>query len=168
LRVRDFLLPLCMNILQATAPVVYRAWGRGEKTSFCVLTGRSLAVAVVCVVVPSAVVFAEAPRLVGLWLSDAVPPQLVTFVRCSLIGLVADALSQPLTVAINASGRVALYQVVASSLSAAGFLVAWAFLAVGFQPWTSMAAVSAANAVSFVYRYFHVRVLMGQGPKLSP
>ena len=55
LKVRTLFLPLCMNILQAVAPAVYKARGRGDSRRFETLVGRSLALAIVLVAVPSSV-----------------------------------------------------------------------------------------------------------------
>lgn len=167
LKVRTLFLPLCMNILQAVAPAVYKARGRGDSRRFETLVGRSLALAIVLVAVPSLLAFLKVGDLVGMWLGVTVPPQIDLFIRCSLVNLTFDAISQPLTTAINAGGKVVLYQIVTTSLSCAGFASAFLFLSAGFPSWTSLAAVAAVNGVACAYRCFHVRVLMGTVPRLG-
>ena len=112
--------------------------------------------------VPSAVVFAFAPELIRVWLGEAAPPQVAAFVRCSVVNLVFDAASNPLTTTILASGRVAFYHSVACSLSVLGFAVAWLLLASGFPAWTSMAAVAATNGLALVYRALHVWFILSR------
>jgi O-antigen/teichoic acid export membrane protein len=153
----QYLHGFCADFMQAFSPVLFKAWGAGERRRVASVAAWTTFASFLIAAVPSAVVFAFAPELVRVWLGEAAPPQVAAFVRCSVVNLVFDAASNPLTTTILASGRVALYHSVACSLSVLGFAVAWLLLASGFPAWTSMAAVAATNGLAVAYRALHVR-----------
>ena len=156
----QYLHGFCADFMQAFSPVLFKAWGAGERRRVASVAAWTTFASFLIAAVPSAVVFAFAPELVRVWLGEAAPPQVAAFVRCSVVNLVFDAASNPLTTTILASGRVALYHSVACSLSVLGFAVAWLLLASGFPAWTSMAAVAATNGLALAYRALHVRFIL--------
>ena len=159
LHVWGFLAPLGVDFQQAFCPQVFKSWAEGSSVRGR-LVGVTLAVSVALTAVPVVVVVTLAPQIVSWWLGASAPPDAALFIRGFLIGLVFDAISQPLTTAIQASGRVALYQVASALISALGFVAAWVLLKEGLPAWTTVVAVSAVNGLGCLYRLFHVRVLM--------
>ena len=160
IRVWQYLHGFCADFMQAFSPVLFKAWGAGERRRAASVAAWTTFVSFLMAAVPAALVFAFAPELAGVWLGETAPPQVAAFIRCSVVNLVFDAVSNPLTTTILASGRVALYHSVACSLSVLGFAAAWTLLASGFPAWTSMAAVAAANGLALVYRALHVRFIL--------
>ena len=158
----QYLHGFCADFMQAFSPVLFKAWGAGERRRVVSVAAWTTFASFLIAAVPSAVVFAFAPEFVRVWLGEAAPPQVAAFVRCSVVNLVFDAASNPLTTTILASGRVALYHSVACSLSVLGFAVAWLLLASGFPAWTSMAAVAATNGLALAYRALHVRFILSR------
>lgn len=151
---------ICGNFRQAFCPTVFKAWEGRSADEFLKITGRTTAVSFLIAAVPAVFIFIWTEHFLELWLGGQTAPYLVAFVRCSLVNLVFDAVSSPLTAAIDATGRVARYQIVTSSLSFAAFALSWAFLALGFPEWSTMAGIAACNGVSCAYRYFHLRSLV--------
>ena len=165
IKVWQYLHGFCADFMQAFSPVLFKAWGAGERRRVASVAAWTTFVSFLMAAVPSALVIAFAPELVRVWLGDAAPPQAAVFIRCSAVNVVFDAASNPLTTTILASGRVALYHSVACSLSVMGFAVAWVSLASGFPAWTSMAAVAAANGLALAYRALHVRFILQRQPR---
>ena len=160
IKVWQYLHGFCADFMQAFSPVLFKAWGAGERRRVASVAAWTTFVSFLMAAVPSALVIAFAPELVRVWLGEASPPPVAAFGRWSVVNLVFDAASNPLTTTILASGRVALYHSVACSLSVLGFAVAWVLLASGFPAWTSMAAIAAANGLALVYRVLHVRFIL--------
>lgn len=160
LHVWGFLSPVCADFNQALCPVIFKSWTKGGDARSR-LVGVGTIVSFFLTTVPVVIVFCWVPEIVSAWLGASAPPNAVLFIRGLLFGLVFDAISQPLTTAIQASGRVVLYQVVSSVISSAGFFASWALLAAGLPAWTTTVAVMSVNGLGCLYRLFHVRVLMG-------
>lgn len=167
LRMGSLLGALTASYQLAAAPVIYKFWTEGPGVDVGRRLGRILAAVVALAVVPASLVFAFAPNVIRFWLGADLPPQIVAFVRCFCLNVVVDAFSGPLTTGILATGRVALYQSVAFSFSAAGFLVGWIALACGLPPWTAVAAVVAFNALACLYRLLHLRWFAGVRLRLA-
>ena len=160
LHVWGFLSPICADFNQALCPIVFKSWAKGGNARNR-MVGVGTAVSFALTTVPVVLVFIWAPEIVSAWLGASAPPDAVLFVRGLLFGLVFDAISQPLTTAIQASGQIALYQVVSSAISASGFFVSWMLLAAGQPVWMTTVVVMSVNGLGCLYRLFHVRVLMG-------
>lgn len=167
LKVWDYIHSFCADFMQAFSPPIFKSWAAKKRGRMASLAAWTTLVSALIAAFPAAIVFTFAPAIVGVWLGDGAPPQVVAFVRCSALNVVFDAASNPLTTAILATGRVKLYQTVACAFSLAGFASAGALLAAGQPAWTAMAAVAASNGGALAYRYLHVRLLMGLRPSFA-
>ena len=152
----------------AYSPVIYKDWLHPDKVSFGRLVGNTTLASFLVAAIPGGLVFAFAPTILNLWLSTELPPQAVAFARCAVVNMVADAISAPLTVAILATGRIALYQTIAFALSAASFLLAWMLLFAGYPAWTAICTVAAFNGLAALYRFLHVRFVIGVKIRFAP
>ena len=167
LRMGSLLGALTASYQLASAPAIYKFWATGPGTDVGRRLGRILLAVVALAIVPASLVFVFAPNVIRFWLDADLPPQIVAFVRCFCLNVVVDAFSGPLTIGILATGRVALYQSVAFSLSAAGFLGGWIALVCGQPPWVAVAAVVASNALACLYRWLHLRWFAGVRLRLA-
>lgn len=156
LRIGCLLGALTVSYQLASAPVIYKFWAEGPGADVDRRLGRILLVVMALAIVPASLIFVFAPHVIRFWLDADLPPQIVAFVRCFCLNVVVDAFSAPLTTGILATGKVALYQSVAFSFSAAGFLGGWVALACGQPPWVAVAAVVASNALAGLYRLLHL------------
>ena len=89
------------------------------------------------------------------------PPQATAFMRCVALHFVIDAMKCPVHSAVLSTGKVSLYQSVDSLIMVSGFVLAWISLAVGFPAWTSVASVTATNALSFAFRFAYMSKATG-------
>ena len=163
----SMLYALCTSFQQAFSPTVFKAWTDRTGGEFARLAGRTTLVSFLIAGMPAGILFVFTEKFLALWLGETSAPQLVEFVRCSLVNLVFDAISCPLTAAIDASGKVARYQIVTSSLSLLALFTSCVLLATGMPPWTAMGAVAACNGMACAYRFLHVRALVRGGGMLS-
>ena len=167
IKVWEYVHGFCADFMQSFSPPMFKSWAARKRGRMVSLAAWTTLVSTLIAAIPAVVVFAFAPEIVCVWLGDGAPPQAVAFVRCSALNVVFDAASNPLTTAILATGRVKLYQIVACLFSVAGFASAWVLLAAGLPAWTAMAAVTATNGFALVYRYLHVRFLIGINPSFD-
>jgi O-antigen/teichoic acid export membrane protein len=163
LEVWSLLYALCTSFQQAFCPAVFKAWGTRPCKEFVRLTKITTTISFLIAGMPAMILFVFADEFLLLWLGESTAPQLTQFVRCALVNLVFDAISCPLTAAIDATGRIVCYQIVTSSLSTLALITASALLVVGMPPWTAMGAVATCNGLACVYRFFHVRGIVCTG-----
>ena len=152
----------------AYSPVIYKEWLEPDKMSFGRLIGVTTLVSFLMSAIPGGIAFVFTPTILNVWLGAELPPQAVAFVRCAVVNMVFDAISAPLTVAILSTGRVALYQTLAFTLSASSFLLAWGLLSAGCPAWTAICAVAAFNGLAALYRFLHVRFIIGVPVRFAP
>ena len=152
----------------AYSPVVYKDWLNPDKGPFGRLVGNMTLVSFLMSAIPGCLAFVFAPAILKAWLGAELPPQAVAFVRCAVVNMVFDSISAPLTSTILATGRIALYQTIAFSMSAASFLLSWALLCAGCHAWTAICAVAAFNGLAALYRFLHVRFVIGVKIRLAP
>ena len=157
LAVWGLLYALCTSFQQAFCPAVFKAWGTSSCKEFVHLTKTTTTISFLIAGIPATILFVFVDEFLLLWLGESMAPQLAQFVRCALVNIVFDAISCPLTAAIDATGRIVRYQIVTSSLSTLALIMASALLAVGMPPWTAMGTVAACNGMACAYRFFHVR-----------
>lgn len=158
LRAGCLLAAISVGFRQASGPLIYKLWAGADRRELKLRLRRILAVTVGLVAVPGIPVMAFAPELMDWWLGAKAPPEIVAFVQCACVNEMADAFSEPLTVCIQATGKVALYHTMAFLLSAVGFCSAWLLLFLGFPAWTGFAAVVVSNVLAGGYRWLHVRL----------
>ena len=152
----------------AYSPVIYKDWLNPDKVPFGRLVGGTTLASFLMSAIPGGFVFVFAPAILKMWIDAELPPMAVVFVRCAVLNMVFDAISAPLTVAILATGRVALYQTLAFVLSAASFLLAWVLLYAGCPAWTAICAVAVFNGLAALYRFLHVRFIIGVKVRCAP
>ena len=152
----------------AYSPVIYKEWSSPDKAPFGRLVGATTLASFLMTMIPGGIAFVFAPTILDVWLGAELPPQAVAFARCAVVNMVFDAISAPLTIAILATGRIALYQALAFAMSAASFLLAWWLLSAGCNVWTAICAVAFFNGLAAFYRFLHVRFVMGVPVRLAP
>ena len=152
----------------AYSPVVYKEWLNPDKAPFGRLVGNTVLVSFLMSAIPGCIAFAFAPAILGTWLGAELPPQAVAFVRCAAVNMVFDSISAPFTSAILATGHIALYQTIAFAMSASSFFLAWALLCAGCHAWTAICAVAAFNGIAALYRFLHVRFVIGVKVRFAP
>ena len=152
----------------AYSPVIYKEWLNSDKMSFGRLIGATTLVSFLMSAIPGGIAFVFAPTILNVWLGAELPPQAVAFVRCAVVNMMFDAISAPLTVAILSTGRIALYQTLAFAMSASSFLLAWVLLSAGCNAWTAICAVAAFNGLAALYRFIHVRFVIGVQVRFAP
>ena len=152
---------LVNNFQQAFNPQIVKSWAADDKRPFFSLLCRSsfISFCLIWICALPLLVFPE--FFLGLWLKGGLPPQLVQFVQLTMIFLVFDALSGPLWMAVQATGKIAAYQVQVSLLIGSAFFISWAAFALGAPAWAVMAINAAVNVLCLVYRVVYLRIRIG-------
>ena len=105
-------------------------------------------------------VFLYAPMLLEFWL-DEVPPHAVSFCRVILIYLLIDALNGPLWTAVNATGKIRIYQILMSGIILCNIPVAILLLWFGLAPELVWISKIIFTIIAMIVRWGYLRRIVG-------
>ena len=146
------------NFQQAFAPQIIKQWAMEDKKPFFDLIVRTSRWSFALIWILALPLISFPDFFLGLWLKGDLPPQLPMFLQWYLLFLVFDAISGPFVLAVQATGKVAAYQMQISVLIASAFFIGWIALLLGAPAWSVMAANAVVNAACLVYRICYMRI----------
>ena len=91
--------------------------------------------------------------ILTVWLKN-VPEHSATFVQFSLIAALLYAMSQPMTVAIQATGKIMFFQIAVCSILLLELPIAYILLNSGYQPYSIMIPTVVSNLIFVFLRLF--------------
>lgn len=109
-----------------------------------------------CICLP---IFMEAEALLGIWLKE-VPEYSATFLRLILCVTILDAVSNPLMVSAQATGKIKVYQSVVGGILLMIFPIAYIVLKLGGNPQSVFIVHLTICVIAFVVRLLIVRSLV--------
>ena len=124
------------NLLTAINPQITKSYVGGNRRYSFELVSKGVKFSCLVMAAFLVPVILEAPTLLQLWLKD-VPPMAVTFVRLTLVCLLADMAFNPLLTLIQADGRIKWYYIVSSAVSLLVFALSWVAFAHGAPAYVS-------------------------------
>ena len=152
---------LIINFQQAFNPQIVKSWAEEDKQPFYHLLISSSRFSFVLMWIFALPLMAGCEFFLGIWLKGEIPPQLVLFVNLTVVYLLFDALSGPLWIAVQATGKIAAYQIQVSLLIGSSFFLSWLAFALGAPAWATMAINTAVNGVCLVYRIVFLKWKVG-------
>lgn len=148
------------NFLLATRPQIIKYWASGDLGQCYLLTLRSARFGFFLLYFFALPLGLETGFVLHVWLQD-VPAYSQSFIQLILIQLLIDSTSYPLMTLAQASGRIALYQMVVSSIQLANIPAAFLLIRAGCSPNGVMAAGVVISALCLVARLFLIRRCAG-------
>ena len=97
----------------------------------------------------------------GLWLKGEMPPELVLFVDLGIVYMLFDALSGPLWMSVQATGRISKYQMQVSCLISSAFFLGLIASYFGASARIVMLINTLVNAVCWLYRIVFLKYHVG-------
>lgn len=148
------------SVQTAANPQLMKTCAGGKMAEFEMLFGRISRVSVFFVCFLGMPVFVNAEFLLSLWLT-VVPPYCGTFVKLIVVFCAVDALVGPLWACMQASGRIAVYQIVTSLIWLLCLpLTYWAFRS-GLPPFWVIIVLICNNTVLVGVRLWFARRTVG-------
>lgn len=152
---------LVANYRMAYLPGIVKAWSANDRDGFVSRTRRAFVHSLVGMSLVTALILCFAPQTSRACLGGTLPEGTAAFLRMVALQFFFEALATPLDTAILATGRIARYEIVLTSVLGSSFFLAWLFLSLGLPPWTAVGAVAFVNGFAFLYRFVHLKAYHG-------
>jgi O-antigen/teichoic acid export membrane protein len=101
----------------------------------------------------------EMPILLSLWLKKP-PEYAVLFTRLALVDALMDSISYPIITAVQATGKVKLYQSVVSGILLLNLPVSWIVLLLGMPVYTIMIVAICLTCIGVIARFLILKQLI--------
>ena len=140
----------------AFSPVIISAYGAGDRKLFESLSFRACKFGMVLLLIFIVPLAIELPTVMRLWLVNP-PKYSVELCFCMMLSALVDKSTIGHMIAVNAKGKIALYQSFLGGLLILTLPVAWIFVKCGFGvygvgiAWALMQAISALGRTIFAY-----------------
>lgn len=141
------------NFFTAVQPQIIKNYANGENEKMLLLmyrSGKMTFCLMLLVVLP---LFLEMPMVLNLWLKD-VPEWTIVFARLVLVESLIESMSYPIGTALNATGRVKVYQVVVGSIQMMNLPFGYVALCCGAPAYMVMVLSIFISIAAFVARLF--------------
>ena len=148
------------NFQTAFNPQIVKLYARKQFNDYFSLIFRASRFSFLLFWLISVPVLFYAPEIMDFWL-DEVPPHAVSFCRVIIIYLLIDALNGPLWTAVNATGRIRLYQIMMSSIILCNIPVAILLLWSGLEPELVWYSKIIFNILAMIVRLAYLRRIVG-------
>ncbi|MDD3892695.1 MAG: hypothetical protein PHE03_10395, partial [Bacteroidales bacterium] len=144
------------NFLTAARPQITKYWAVDERQHFYVLINRSAKAGFYLLFFVSLPVLIETEFVLTLWLKN-VPENAIVFTRLVAVNALITAFSFPVVYAAQATGRLALFEVVGSGVRFLVFPLSWVFLSLGYPPQITMQIAIVITALCLALRLLILR-----------
>lgn len=149
-----------VSMTQAVDPQIMKNEGRGNRKKMIYLTATSAKYSVYLLSIFSIPVFIEAPYFLELWLKN-VPDYVVIFTRLTILSMIMEKLTFPITTALNAVGKI-------KEVAIAGFIIvfmtipiSYLLYSIGQPPQTIFIVVLFINLWLAIFRLYYGKKIAG-------
>ena len=149
------------NFQQAFCPQILKSYADADKEPYCRLLSAASKFSFFLLLVCVMPLFCFSDFFLGIWLKGELPPQLSLFMRLTLVFMLTEALAAPFWTGIQATGRIAVYQMSVSAIILSAFFASWILFRHGFPAWYVMVCNIVASLGCHLYRTLHVRCSCG-------
>ena len=147
------------NFQMALNPQIIKRYASGEIESMILLVFRGAKYSLFLLMVMVVPFYIRAPYVLQLWLGN-VPEYTVTFLRLTLIMAMVDSMAGPLVTAMQATGRIRIFQLVISVIMLANLPLSYFFLSLGCKPYVVMYVAIATSLVGLISRLCILKTLI--------
>lgn len=135
----------------AANPQIVQSYAAGALDDFRMLVARISRISFFLVLFIGLPIAINADYVLSLWLS-VVPPAGATFIRLMILFCIIDSLTNPLSVAQQAQGSIALYQTVIGLAWLISLPLTWLAFHLGLPAWWLLIVLAAVNTLIIAIR----------------
>lgn len=148
------------NFQLAMSPQIIKSYASGNIEEMYTLLFRASRFSFFLMMFLSIPVFFEAPVILNTWLVE-VPAHSVNFLRIVLLTGMSEAISQPLSFAMHACGKVKKYQIVVGTTSMMALPIAYITLQLVTKPESAFVVVLAFVFITMVTKLIMLKGMVG-------
>ena len=148
---------LVSSFQQAFNPQIVKSWVEKDKKPFFELLVSSSRWSFLLIWIGAMPLIAFPDFFLGLWLKGPLPPLLSLFVRLMVVFFIFESLSGPLWMAVQATGKIAVYQCLIAAMTGLLFVGCWLMLFYGAAAQTVVILNVVIGMVCYVTRIFYLR-----------
>lgn len=148
------------NFQIAFKPQIIKSYASNDKTYFMNLIFQSSKFSYYLLLLLSLPILINTDYILEIWLKN-VPEYSVSFCRLIILFLLIDAISAPLWMSIQATGKIRNYQILMGTLIILNFPLAYIFLKLGFQPESVLIVRLLIHLLTFFARIIYLKSRIG-------
>lgn len=145
------------NFLMAIQPQIVKLYARDDKEGMLLLVFRGAkmtAYLMLFFILPLAF---EMPVVINLWLGQ-IPEYVIWFTRLILIDALIDSIIQPIQSAVQATGKIKLYEIITGILISLNFPVSFVVLKFGASPYSVFIVAIFVTIIADIVRLYIAKV----------
>jgi O-antigen/teichoic acid export membrane protein len=144
------------NFTTAMRPQVVKNYAAGNSRESLLLVFRGMKGTYFLVYLVSLPLILEMPTVLLLWLKT-VPAYTILFARLMIIDMLFQAMCYPINIAIQATGKIKLYQSVIGGIQLFNLPISWVALVFGAPAYSIMVIAISITSITFIVRLLILR-----------
>lgn len=153
-QVGNVIIGFATNFTMAMNPQITKRYAMGELEEMLklVFSGSKYALLLMGIVVIPLII--EMEPVLTIWLGENITPLIVGFTRLALVLALIESVANPLVTALQATGKIKLFQITISLLMISTFPTAWIALKLGGSPYVVYYIILASSALGIALRTY--------------
>ena len=156
LQINSAVTSFASNFNNATRPQIIKSYAANKKQEMLSLMNRSSKMCFFLMFVFALPLCLEMPFILKLWLKNP-PEQTTIFAVLALLDAVIASVSYPIIVAVQATGKIRLYQGVVGGIMLLNLPSSYVVLRLGFPPYSVMLVILFNCILASIVRFFIAR-----------
>lgn len=153
LQISNVISGFASNFQMALNPQITKRYAAGEINSMIDLVFRGCKFSLYLLSIIAIPLWITCEEILKLWL-DSVTPQTIVFLKLALIMALIDSMVSPITTAIQATGKIKVFQILISIIMIASIPTAWIFMKISPNPYAVMYVAIGCSIVALLTRIF--------------
>ena len=148
------------NFQMASNPQIIKSYATNDNEYMTSLVIRSSKFSFYLLFLLSLPIILEINQILKLWLKN-VPTYAPIFTILILVVILITSISGPLKIAVQATGKIAVYQAVIGTLLFLTLPISYVFLKLGYPPEVTLYVTIVIEIVALIFRFFFLKKLIG-------
>ena len=146
-----------VSFQQSFNPQILKSYSNSERKAFFELLQSCSKYSFFLIWLVALPLLLQTEFMLKLWLDNDLPESVVIFTQLMVLFVIIDALSAPLWVTVQATGKIRRYQIEISLIICSTFLLSLIALKMNAPAYFVALANTFVNALTFLYRLFYLR-----------
>lgn len=147
------------NFQMAVKPQIIKSYAANEKDYMISLIIQSSKYSFYLLFILSLPIILEVDQILKIWLIT-VPEYASIFTVLVLVIILINSISGPLMTAVQAAGKIAIYQAVIGTLLFLTLPISYVFLKLGYPPEVTLYITIVIEVIALIFRFFFLKRLM--------